>query len=82
LNPVRRNNVGFAPRNQVLKFARGGLVFKAHRLVHHSTLGLRVTKKRRRFARVIWLGKVVEIAAPEGVFVMFLALFAECILVY
>ena len=25
---------------------RGGLVFKAHRLLHHSTLGLRVIKKR------------------------------------
>jgi len=27
---------------------RGGLVFKAHRLVYHSTLGLRRIKKRRR----------------------------------
>ena len=27
---------------------RGGLVFKAHRLVYHSTLGSRVTKKKRR----------------------------------
>jgi hypothetical protein len=27
---------------------RGGLVFKARRLVYHSTLGLRVTKKKRR----------------------------------
>jgi len=27
---------------------RGGLVFKAHRLLYHSTLGLRVMKKRRR----------------------------------
>jgi len=27
---------------------RGGLVFKAHRLVYHSTLGLRVTKKKSR----------------------------------
>jgi len=26
---------------------RGGLVFEAHRLVYHSTLGLRVIKKRR-----------------------------------
>ena len=25
---------------------RGGLVFKAHRLVYHSTLGLRVIKKK------------------------------------
>jgi len=27
---------------------RGGLVFKAHRLVYHSTLGSRVLKRRRR----------------------------------
>ena len=27
---------------------RGGLVFKAHRLFYHSTLGLRVIKKKRR----------------------------------
>jgi len=26
---------------------RGGLVFQAHRLLHHSTLGLRVTKKKK-----------------------------------
>ena len=26
---------------------RGGLVFKAHRFVHHSTLGLRVIKKKK-----------------------------------
>ena len=31
-----------------MKRFRGGLVFKAHRLLHHSTLGLRVIKKRRR----------------------------------
>jgi len=30
-----------------VKRFRGGLVFKAHRLVHHSTLGLRVIKKKR-----------------------------------
>ena len=32
---------------------RGGLIFKAHRLVYHSTLGWRVIKKRRgnRLAR-------------------------------
>ena len=27
---------------------RGGLVFKAHRLVHHSTLGLWVIKKKKK----------------------------------
>ena len=30
---------------------RGGLVFKAHRLVYHSTLGLRVIKKKRERER-------------------------------
>ena len=37
---------------------RGGLEFKAHRLVYHSTLGLRAIKKRRRyqdFERDAWL---------------------------
>jgi len=29
---------------------RGGLVCKAHRLLYHSTLGLRVIKKKRRSA--------------------------------
>ena len=28
---------------------RGGLLCKAHRLLYHSTLGLKATKKRRRF---------------------------------
>ena len=27
---------------------RGGLVFKAHRLLHHSALGLRVIKKEKK----------------------------------
>jgi len=27
---------------------RGGLVFKAHRLSYHSTLGLRVIKKKKK----------------------------------
>ena len=27
---------------------RGGLVFKAHRLLYHSTLGLRVIKKKTK----------------------------------
>ena len=30
---------------------RGGLVFKAHRLWYHSTLGLRVIEKKRRLRR-------------------------------
>ena len=31
-----------------VKRFRGGLVFKAHRLVYHSTLGLRAIKKKRK----------------------------------
>jgi len=31
-----------------VKRFRGGLVFKAHRLVYHSTLGLRVIKKKMK----------------------------------
>jgi len=31
-----------------VKRFRGGLVFKAHRLVYHSTLGLRVIKKKKK----------------------------------
>ena len=34
-------------RRNVKRF-RGGLVFKAHRLVYHSTLGLRIIKKKKR----------------------------------
>ena len=30
---------------------RGGLVFKAHRLVYHSTLGVRVIKKKKKKSR-------------------------------
>jgi len=31
---------------------RGGLIFKAHRLVYHSTLGWRVIKKEKRTAEI------------------------------
>ena len=34
-------------RRNVKRF-RGGLVFKAHRLLYHSTLGLRVIKKKKK----------------------------------
>ena len=32
---------------RIVQRSRGGLVFKAHRLVYHSTLGLRVIKKEK-----------------------------------
>jgi len=34
-----------------VKRFRGGLVFKAHRLVYHSTLGLTVIKKKKKVTR-------------------------------
>ena len=36
-------------RRNVKRF-RGGIVFKAHGLVYHSTLGLRVIKKKKTSA--------------------------------
>ena len=38
------------PHRNVQRF-RGGLVFKAHRLLYHSTLGLRVIKKKKNVLR-------------------------------
>ena len=35
-----------------MKWFRGGLAFKAHRLLYHSTLGLRVIKKKMKPAVV------------------------------
>ena len=34
---------------------RGGLVFKAHRLVYHSTLGSRVMMKKKKFKVETWI---------------------------
>ena len=31
-----------------MKRLQGGLVFKAHRLLHHSTQGLRVIEKKKK----------------------------------
>jgi len=57
--------VSYGERNQLAKAAvcyeltlqvsnvqwfRGGLVFKAHRLLYHATLGLRVIKKKKKKA--------------------------------
>ena len=42
-----------------VKRFRGGLVFKAHRLLHHSTLGLRVIKKKRKYLHEDDAGGVV-----------------------
>jgi len=35
-------------RLMVFDLSRGGLVFKSHRLLYHSTLGLRVVKKKKK----------------------------------
>ena len=64
-NSIKSRNPGFTERNaaeraweiggrgsQKLKRFRGGIVFKAHRLVYHSTLGWRVMKKKRRGSQV------------------------------
>jgi len=44
----RRQPEGAAQRVAPVKRFRGGLVFKAHRLLYHSTLGLRVIKKKKK----------------------------------
>ena len=37
---------------------RGGLVFKAHRLLYHSTLGSKVRKKREGLPRLVSRGEL------------------------
>jgi len=51
-----------------VKQVRGGLVFKAHRLLYHSNLGLRVIKKKIRAAQMAprWLGCPVKWAVFMG----------------
>ena len=45
VGPLRRN----------VKRFLGGLVFKAHRLLYHSTLGLRIIKKKKKVGPLtIW----------------------------
>jgi len=39
---------------------RGGLAFKAHILVYRSTLGVRVTKKKKKIPTAISTGHSVE----------------------
>ena len=50
--PQTRVGVAQLLHRNVQRF-RGGLVFKAHRLVHHLTLSLRVTKTKRKSRRRI-----------------------------
>ena len=51
--------------NQV-KLFRGGLVFEAHRLLGHSTLGLRVVKKKEKEIRCGGYSKFRTRAALQG----------------
>jgi len=56
LHPVKLYKV-FSIKEQLLrrnvKRFRGGLVFKAHRLVYHPTLGWRVIKKKKKIYKVL-----------------------------
>jgi len=45
---------------------RGGIAFKAHRLLYHSTLGLRVIKKKRRHHS--WIRVSVGVSGTSKVF--------------
>ena len=49
-----------------MKRFRGVLVFKAHRLLYHSTLGLRVIKKKKKFS-VLYRGtSLIRNSLPLG----------------
>ena len=54
----------FCIDNQLLrrnvKWFRGGLVFKAHRLLFHSTLGLRVIKKKNQLVPVRFISELIQ----------------------
>ena len=47
-----------------VKRFRGGLVFKAHRLVYHSTLGSRAMNKNRKSSALRGWASHLECAAP------------------
>ena len=50
-----------------MKRFRGGLVFKAHRLVYHSTLGLKVkTKKKKIGGFEVWEVQGSELPGRGG----------------
>jgi len=52
----RKSLAAAGRRSTLLWWFRGGLVFKAHRLWYHSTLGLRVINQKREEGRS-WIGK-------------------------
>ena len=49
-----------------MKRPQGGLVFKAHRLLYHSTLGFRVVQKAGELQRLLLLGR--RLRAPLWLF--------------
>ena len=59
---------------------RGGLVFKAHKLLYHSTLGLTVTKKKKK-ACVIAPGSAQPLSSEHGAYTPVEARFWPCIAV-
>jgi hypothetical protein len=44
----KKKTPGQLSRSGVEKWFRGGIVFKAQRLLHHSTLGFKLIKKKKR----------------------------------
>ena len=65
LTPSRFHSKSKVFRRNVRRF-RGGLVFKAHRLWHHSTLGSRVIKKRKRTVAFGTRGHGQDVGAGVG----------------
>ena len=61
-------SVQFSIQEQLLcrnvKRFRGGLVFKAHRLWYHPTLGSRIIKKKKKQAPLPWHGEEPLPPAP------------------
>ena len=57
-------------RRNVERF-RGGLVFKAHGLLYHSTLGLRVIKKKRSSETTDCEDRLVCTAGEESLVLLF-----------
>jgi len=51
---------------QPFKRFRGGLVFKAHRIVYHSTLGWRVIKKKKKKLQPFSAQKGCKPFTPRG----------------
>ena len=58
-NVARGLETATADSRSTNKF-REGLVFKAHRLLYHSTLGLRVTQKKKKKVFTATFGKALE----------------------